>query len=329
MGVKAWRVVPAAALLGCACLASATVGAADARAAWSDLWRTPDQQGQALLDAGEPAQAAARFHDPRRRAYADLEAGRDQDAAKLLAPFTDPESEYNRGNALARSGELQAALAAYDAALQQDPADKDTRHNRDLVERALRHARASPRSSGKGGQSGSSGQKRRSAAGQRNGSGSQSGGSSQRSGGQSQQSAAPGPQSAGGQASAANDSRSGTTNPGADSNRQARRDAAEAAALARLQQRSGRAGNRGAAQSSGRGATSKPTTQSARKGPDTAGLLAGGTRTPKPKPETERQLALDQWLRQIPDSPAGLLQRKFLIEHMMRQQQSGNPEGDD
>ncbi len=36
-------------------------------------------------------------------------------------------------------------------------------------------------------------------------------------------------------------------------------------------------------------------------------------------------MALDQWLRQIPDSPAGLLQRKFLIEHMIRQQDGGNP----
>ena len=49
--------------------------------------------------------------------------------------------------------------------------------------------------------------------------------------------------------------------------------------------------------------------------------------TPKQKPETERQLALDQWLRQIPDSPAGLLQRKFLIEHMVKQQGSAEPQG--
>lgn len=33
---------------------------------------------------------------------------------------------------------------------------------------------------------------------------------------------------------------------------------------------------------------------------------------------------LDQWLRQIPDSPAGLLRRQFLIEHMMRQQDGGD-----
>jgi Ca-activated chloride channel homolog len=37
-------------------------------------------------------------------------------------------------------------------------------------------------------------------------------------------------------------------------------------------------------------------------------------------PPSEQTLSQDQWLRQIPDDPAGLLRRKFLIEHMMKQQ---------
>ena len=136
--MRASRVVlPAVALLCGAALLSETALAANTASVWSGLWRTPDQQGQALLDAGQPAQAAERFRDPRRRAYADLQAGGYAGAAKLLAPFTDAQSEYNRGNALAKSGQLQAAFAAYDSALKQAPADKDIRHNRDLVQRAL------------------------------------------------------------------------------------------------------------------------------------------------------------------------------------------------
>src|SRR5579872_4001375 len=130
-----------------ACLCSETALAGNGSSLWSDLWHTADQQGQALLAAGQPAEAAERFRDPRRRAYADLRAGRYPEAAKLLAPFTDAQSEYNRGNALARSGELQAALAAYDAALKQAPADEDIRRNRDLVEHALQQQRNSPQSS--------------------------------------------------------------------------------------------------------------------------------------------------------------------------------------
>ncbi|MDE2051328.1 MAG: hypothetical protein KGJ72_09945 [Gammaproteobacteria bacterium] len=329
----------AAALLCCAVLASRPARAVDARAVWSDLWRTPDQQGQALLAGGQPAQAALRFHDPRRRAYAEIEAGRYGEAAQLLAPFNDARSQYNRGNALARTGQLQAALAAYDAALKQAPGDRDTRHNRELVERALRQQQQSSPSPSRNGQqggrgAGSSGQQQQAGAGQRNGSaarqsgsaGSQSGGGQAasngsrggagRAGNSGQQQPGGGgiqPGSGGPQAAGASGSGGSKEAPG-----QAQRDAAEAAAFARERQQRGAAGN----MSQGKGSQRNGAAQ----GPD-SGLLAGGTQTPKQQPESERQLALDQWLRQIPDSPAGLLQRKFLIEHMMRQQDDDEPQG--
>lgn len=352
----------AAALLCCAGFTSesAIAGtASSAYSAWSDLWRTPDQQGEALLDAGQPAQAASRFHDPRRRAYADLQAGRYAEAAKLLAPYTDAQSEYNRGNALAKSGQLQAALAAYDAALKQAPGDEDIRHNRDLVERELRQNHQSPESSSRNGRrggqgAGSQGQQPPSAAGQRNGSGTQQSGSgSQRSGGTSQQ-AGGGQQSAGSTQAASNGSqraanpqgsaggrdsgqgahpqsagapRSGSasgTGVSKESPGQAQRDAELAAALARQQERRGGANGKDQAQGSSTGTSSAAPRKDADKAPGSDSLVAGGSQTPKQKPESEKQLALDQWLRQIPDSPAGLLQRKFLIEHMMKQQDAEN-----
>lgn len=312
-------------------------GASVVSTAWSDLWRTQDQQAQALLEAGQAAQAADRFRDPRRRAYAALEAGRYPDAAKLLAPFTDAESEYNRGNALAKAGQLQQALAAYNAALRQAPIDKDIRHNRDLVERALRQqqqSQPSPKGSQGGSKAGSSGQQQ-SAGNGRNGSGSQQSGANGQKPSGGGQTAANGPQGANQPGSSSqqqlgqgSDQRGSTTpqtaNPNATSKEapgQARRDAEDAAALARQQQH----GKGNAAQALGEARNGTP--QSAAKGggkePQTPGRLASGMQTPKQRAESERQLALDQWLRQIPDSPAGLLQRKFLIEHMVRQQGSG------
>jgi Ca-activated chloride channel homolog len=337
--MKTSRLVLLAAQLCCAGLMSEATLAGNARTVWSDLWRTPDQQGQALLDAGRPAQAAQRFHDPRRRAYADLEAARYQEAAKELAPFTDADSEYNRGNALARSGQLQAALAAYDAALKQAPADRDIRHNRDLVERALRQQRRSQRPSGNGRQGGqgtpSSGQQpQQSAARQQGGSGSRQSGSGSRQGG------ARGPQAqpTGGGQAASSGSQAGANPQGSfpsDPNSfasskegpgQAQRDAAFAAALARKQQQRGGPGSAAQAQGLARNGTSGLSPKGAAKAPDAGSFLAGGTQTPRQKPESERELALDQWLRQIPDSPAGLLQRKFLIEHMMKQQGGDEPQ---
>jgi Ca-activated chloride channel homolog len=320
--MRASRIVLLAAAQLCgAVFLSGTALAANAAGVWSSLWSTPDQQGQALLDAGQPAQAAQRFHDPRRRAYADLQAGGYAGAAKLLAPFTDAQSEYNRGNALAKSGQLQAALAAYDSALKQAPADKDIRHNRDLVERALQKQRQqqSPQSSSHNGRQGSQGgtsQGQQGKQGQSSANGQQSSSGAQQSGGASQQSRAGGSQSTGSKQVASNGSQAGANQPG--NSAQAQREAADAAALARAQRQ------RGAATNTARGQG----TQQNGKAPENDGLLAGGTQTPRPKPETERQMALDQWLRQIPDSPAGLLRRKFLIEHIIRQQDSGSsPEG--
>ena len=112
------------------------LGSAAARAdTWSDLWATREQQAQQLLDSKRPAEAAPLFADPRRRAFAELQAGQYAKAAEHLAPFKDAESQYNRGNALAHTGQLKDALAAYDAALAQSPGNRDVLTNRDLVDR--------------------------------------------------------------------------------------------------------------------------------------------------------------------------------------------------
>lgn len=283
----------AAVQLCCAGLMPAAL--ADGRpGVWADLWRSPDQQGRALLEAGQPANAAARFDDPRWQAYADLAAARYRQAAKLLAPFTDAGSEYNHGNALAESGQLQAALAAYDAALKLAPADRDIRHNRDLVARALqqqsrRNGSGAQQSGSHGAQSNSSG--RMAANGSRAGAG--------QSGSSGQQPNSP---------QASSERRAGGSKDAAG---EARRDATFARSIARAQQQ------RGGSRNAGR---PRAAAKDARQGPDEDNLAAGGRQTPPKEPETEQQRMLDEWLRQIPDNPAGLLQRQFLIDHMMRQQ---------
>lgn len=94
---------------------------------WNDLWATADQQGQAAFVAKDFAGAASVFENPDWKGAAAYRAG-DYAAASTLAV-----SDYNRGNALAKSGQLAQALAAYDAALEANPADADAQFNRDLV----------------------------------------------------------------------------------------------------------------------------------------------------------------------------------------------------
>lgn len=75
--------------------------------------RTPAARGEALAAAGRWADAAAAF--------------------RALGPAAG----YNLGTALARSGDLDGALAAFDAALLVDPGDEDASFNRALVSEVL------------------------------------------------------------------------------------------------------------------------------------------------------------------------------------------------
>ncbi|MBD8601041.1 VWA domain-containing protein [Pseudomonas sp. CFBP 8771] len=107
-----------------------------------DLWLRRDQQGQALLEQQRPAQAARRFADAQWQGMALYEAGDYEAAAERFAQGDSARDHYNRGNALARSGELEAALDAYEQALERQPDLQPALDNRTLVEQLLRQAPA-------------------------------------------------------------------------------------------------------------------------------------------------------------------------------------------
>jgi len=323
---------------------------------WSDLWSTPEQQGQHLLDANHPAEAARLFSDPKRRAYAQLQAGQYAKAADLLAPLEDADSQYNRGNALAHTGKLREALAAYDAALASSPGNKDVIRNRDLVAKALENQQhpqqgnhGSPGQSGQGqgqqGQSSGGGQGANRAGGKSGQDGSQGQAGNQQ--GQAAQQGQAGNQ----QGQAAQQGQGRNQQPGANQAAAANRNAAGSQPQAtHPAQDANPAGIAGAAQAqnpqqtatAAGAATNKPGQRDSR---DTAALQAGqasGTGTqqgqdnvaesplvkgsptvnaPKTQPpRSEQALALDQWLRGIPEDSGELLRRKFMIEHMLKQQ---------
>lgn len=100
---------------------------------WQDLWRNKDQQGQRQLEAGNAADAAALFADPSWRAVASYRAGDYGGSAAGFADSEDVESLYNLGNALARLGQFESAIDAYEQALEIDPDMEDAIYNRDLL----------------------------------------------------------------------------------------------------------------------------------------------------------------------------------------------------
>ena len=118
---------------------------------FDDLWLRADQQGRRLLQAQRPAEAAQRFADPQWQGKALYDAGDYAAAAERFAQGDGAAEHYNRGNALAKGGELEAALDAYEQALERQPELSAALHNKALVEEALRQ-RQTQQQSGEPGQ---------------------------------------------------------------------------------------------------------------------------------------------------------------------------------
>lgn len=270
---------------------------AHADGGWSALWHTPDQRGEAALHAGDAAAAAAAYSDLRRKAYAQLKAGDYRGAAQSYAGFDDAEAHYNRGNALARAGDLQQALRAYDAALAKNPGDADAQRNRDLVARALQPP---PPGSAPGRQP------------------------SAQAGGQAPP--PPGPVASGRPGGDPAPGRGTAASPGpAPSPAGANSAGASGDPAAPASSRTAATGSAGARDAAGAAAPDPANTDDAAQAQrDVIGGAprAAGRRDPqdaKREPPTEQQLSEEQWLRRLPDDPGGLLRRKFLIQQLIRQ----------
>lgn len=275
---------------------------------FNDLWLRPDQQGQRLLEAQKPAEAAQHFTDPQWQALALYQAGDYNAAAERFAQGYSAADHYNRGTALAKAGELEAALDAYDQALERQPQMPAALANKALVEQALQQRKEQKQQEQK--------QKQQQQQ-QNNAAGS---------------SAAPlSPQNPANQAPASKDS---------DANEQPAPPPGEPAQS--KAQPAPSPGQTDKPATPGTPAADKPEptdaatpTQAANNPPgnNSPGNTDPHQRAPaSPNDEapsapldelgTEQRQALEQWLRQIPDEPGELLRRKFWYEQQQRQEQN-------
>ncbi len=248
---------------------------------WRDLWWNPDQQALQYFNAGEAEQAAAKFNDPQWKAAAKYRNGDYQSVPELLRDYKSADSFYNSGNALARQGKYQQALAAYDKALALDPAHDDAQYNRDLVQEALEQQQQQEA-------------QEQDAAGQE--------AQEQDAGGQTGQGQDGAEQEAQGQDAAGQEAQE---QQDAESGRQ-QAQAAKSAAEAEQQRAEQQQAEQTQLQSDDE-SQDEDTRQ-------TAESLA----TNRQQPWDERAQVMEQWLRRIPDDPAGLLRRKFQYQYQQR-----------
>jgi Ca-activated chloride channel family protein len=268
-----------------------------------DLWLRPDQQGQRLLQAGQAQTAAERFENPLWQGVALYAAGDYASAAQRFTQADDASTHYNRGNALAMDNELEAALDAWQTALELQPDLAQARHNIAAVEQLLEQqkdqlvqdnqeqeqgAKADPGSSPSG---------------------------------PSLNQSPPAPGNA--RPLPAEPASAPTAEPAdapRDSVASASTAAAEGANPGEDTRQSATASATGATQAEG-GPTA-PATAPAEPGQRPAEPAPAGPQQAPAEPLGEEdQQALEQWLRQIPDDPSALLRRKFWYQQQLQENQ--------
>lgn len=104
---------------------------------WRNLWLTKDQQGAEAYIQEDHALAASLFESSEWSGAANYRAENYEAAVAAFSASNTPDGHYNRGNALALVGNFAEAIAAYDAALNLDPAHADAIHNKEIVEQLL------------------------------------------------------------------------------------------------------------------------------------------------------------------------------------------------
>lgn len=253
-------------------------------------WLNQDQQAYQKLQARQPVSAADQFQDPRWKAAALYESGRYEEAAQQYQALDtrSAQDHYNLGNALARAGQLEAALDAYDAALSSAPEMLDAQHNRALVEQLLQQQEQEQQSSSsdKDGENAEQSDSQESSADpSENGESSANQSSSEQSSSDSQQAPEP---SEGDQ----NKPQHSDTDAEQQETQTAQQDEA------------------GASEASAEEQQAQADAQ-----------LMGEEEAELSDSEREQAQAMEQWLRRVPDDPGGLLRRRFRWEQQRREQQ--------
>ncbi|MBF6057733.1 MULTISPECIES: VWA domain-containing protein [Thiomicrorhabdus] len=105
---------------------------------FSDVFQSPDQQAYKAWEKKNYAAAEALFENKQWRASSLYRLGRYKEAAHLFSLDHSAQGHYNRGNALARSGQLQEAAKAYRQALKQQTDFKEAKDNLTLIESLLK-----------------------------------------------------------------------------------------------------------------------------------------------------------------------------------------------
>lgn len=243
----------------------------------NNLFLTPDQMGQRAFAAEKFEEAKNQFQNKQWRAAAAYKSGDFETAVGALDNPVTADEWYNKANALARMGNFEEAIAAYEHALSETGSHEDAAHNKALLEELLEQ-QEQQENEGQGEDQQSDNDENQ-------------GGESQ---GEGEQSSEP-PQDGG-------DSAQQSDEMSPEQDEQATQTAEEENEQDQQQEQ----------------AQQEPKEQE--QGAQDGGAPNEQTADAEPmtEAEAEQEQATEQWLRQIPDDPGGLLRRKFEYEYQKR-----------
>ncbi|MEQ8954012.1 MAG: VWA domain-containing protein [Gammaproteobacteria bacterium] len=102
-----------------------------------DFFKTRDQRGAEAFANEQHAEAAALFDEPGWQGAANYRAQNYEAAVAAFSAINTDDGHYNRGNALALTGNYAEAIAAYDRALELNSDHSDAIYNKEIIEQLL------------------------------------------------------------------------------------------------------------------------------------------------------------------------------------------------
>ena len=287
--------------------------------ATEDLWQRQDQQAHKALLDGDLDKAVELARDPLRKGAAEYKQGNYEAAAKEFASARGAEAAYNEGNALAKLGKYEEAIDAYNEALKEADNMQDARYNKEAIEKLLQQQQQQQQQNKNNEQGEKQDQQQGEDGEQENKdgqSGEQSGqGDQQEKGSESQQDKA--------EAGEENREKNAFEDAAEKAAAQAEKDKNET----ETETEQGKADsdntqqqdeNKEMDEKSQTSAEQQEADVNEKNNPGSAAASAEDL-------SSEEQIAAEQWLRRIPDDPAGLLRRKLRYQYIQRGGgQSGN-----
>ncbi len=293
---------------------------------FSDLWLRADQQAARALAAGDAKRAQALAQDPALRGSAAYRAEDYAAASEDWAKSIGADALYNQGNALAKAGNYEEAISAYQHALDVDPQLDDAQANKRAVEEWLKRQQSGQDKNQQNNDKGKSdkqdnkdqqqdGQQQDKQKQDQDEDGQQKSREQQKDNPSDQED----PQQGDSQKDEQNPSKQEKGDQPKDSNPESGKDEKSPVDAQKSQAEAAKDRQHKDAQQKQLGSAIDQALAEKKEGDKPKATVV----SPEDQAAQEQQQALQQWLQRIPDDPGGLLRRKFQLEYDRRQRGEG------